>query len=85
MVVALLRPRHGCHPDDHRQFARAAQLLEGDAGRHRRDDNSRGKVQNVRGDSSAIFQASGEVVVFPPAPISAITQLAEATESAKAD
>jgi hypothetical protein len=52
MVVAWLRPGRGRHADDHRQFARAAQLLEGDAGRHRRDDNSRGKVQNVRGDSS---------------------------------
>ena len=50
--------------DDHRTFARAAQLLEDIAGRHPTrdglplsDDNSRRKVQNVREDSSAILRA----------------------------
>jgi len=49
--------------DDHRTFARAAQLLEDIAGRHPTrdgrplsDDNSRRKVQNVREDSSATRQ-----------------------------
>ena len=59
MVIAPLRAGRGRHGDDHRPFAHAAQLPEDDAGRpprepdRLRDDNSRGKVQNVRGDSSA--------------------------------
>ncbi len=53
VVVALLRAglRHG---HDHRPFPDAAQPLEDIRAVRRRDDNSRGKVQNVRGDSSAI-------------------------------
>ena len=49
--------------DDHRPFARAAQLVEDIAGRpptrdgpRLSDDNSRGKVQNVRLDSSDISE-----------------------------
>ena len=39
---------------DLKPFAHAAQLLEDDAGIRRRDDNSRNRVHNVRGDSSAV-------------------------------
>ena len=59
VVVALLRASRGRHRDDHRPFAHAAQLLEILRAVRRRktvrrsDDNSRRKVQNVRGDSSA--------------------------------
>jgi Integrase core domain len=35
------------------KFPPAAQLFEGESGVRRRDDNSRGKVQNVRADSWA--------------------------------
>ena len=48
VVVALLRAGRGRHGDDHRSFPHAAQLPR------RRDDSSRGKVQNVRGDSSVV-------------------------------
>jgi hypothetical protein len=55
--TAFVRNR-GRHGDDHPTFADAAQLLEDIAAVRRReavrrvDDNSRRKVQNVRGDSS---------------------------------
>ena len=61
VVVALLKASHA---DDHRPFADAAQLLENIvAGRRREtvsrsDDNSRRRVQNVRGDSAAISPAA---------------------------
>ena len=59
VVVALLRAGRGRHGTDHRPFPHAAQLLEDECGSvRRRDDNSRGKVQNVRGDSSARCHAS---------------------------
>jgi hypothetical protein len=58
VFVALLRADRSRHRDDHRPFAHAAQLLEAMRGVRRpemvrRDDNSRRKIQNVRGDSSA--------------------------------
>ena len=55
MVIALLRAGRGRHADDHRPFAEAAQLLQRMRGARRRDDNSRNKMHNVRGDSSAIL------------------------------
>src|SRR5262249_60324203 len=56
VVVALLK---ASHPDDHRPFAHGARLLEAVRGVRRleivrRDDNSRRKIQNVSGDSSAV-------------------------------
>jgi hypothetical protein len=54
MVVALLRTACGRHGPDHRPFPHAAQPPQGRwGGVARRDDNSRPKVRNVRGDSSA--------------------------------
>ena len=59
MVDRLLKAPRGRHGDDHPAFADVAQLLEDIATVHRRevvrrsDDNSRRKVQNIRGDSSA--------------------------------
>ena len=54
VVVALLMASHA---DDHRPFTHAAQLLEAMRSVRRpeivrRDDNSRRKMQNLRGDSS---------------------------------
>ena len=72
MVVALLRAGCGRHPDNHRPFADAAQLLRGRCGSVRwRDDNSRSQVHNVRGDGlPARSQASAScagVAFFLPA------------------
>jgi hypothetical protein len=55
VVVALLKASHA---DDHRPLAHAAQRVEAMRGVRRaevvrRDDNSRRKMQNVRGDSLA--------------------------------
>jgi hypothetical protein len=59
VVVALLRTGRGRHGPDHRPFAHAAQLARGRWGSvRRRDDNSRGQVQNVRGDSSSGIRAA---------------------------
>ena len=52
VIVALLRAGRGRHGHDHRPFPHGAQLLETTGGVHRRDDNSRGRVQDVRGGSS---------------------------------
>jgi hypothetical protein len=63
VVVALLQASRGGHGDDHPTFAYAAQLLEDIAAVRRRetvrrsDDNSHRKMQNVRGDSSAVVGA----------------------------
>lgn len=59
VVVALLSTPWGRHGHHHRPFAHAAQHLEdiaasADVRRSRGDDNSRPKVQNVRGDRSAV-------------------------------
>jgi excisionase family DNA binding protein len=65
VVVALLRASRGRHRNDHRLFSHAAQLLENDGERlSRRDDDSRGKVQNVRGDSSARFLGVSPQTVY---------------------
>ena len=63
VVVTVLRAGRGRHGHDHRPFPHAAQLLEDDGERpppcvRRRDDNSRGKVQNVLRDSSVGSPAS---------------------------
>jgi hypothetical protein len=54
----VVAPLTASHAADHRPFAHADQLLEAVRGVRRpkmvrRDDNSRRKMQNVRGDSSA--------------------------------
>ena len=53
MVIALLLAERDRHADDHPRFAHAASTPQDDAGLRRRDDNSRTKMQNVRGRSSA--------------------------------
>jgi hypothetical protein len=54
MVIALLGAGRGRHPEDDRPFADTAQLLR-DHGERRsaRDENSRTRIRNVDGDSSA--------------------------------
>jgi hypothetical protein len=55
VVGALLRAGRSRHRHDHGPFPHAAQLLEdGGGASERRDDNSRGRVQNVREHSSAV-------------------------------
>jgi hypothetical protein len=54
VIVALLRAGEGWHGNDHRRFRHTALNSSTMRGSLRlRDDNSRSKVQNVRGDSSA--------------------------------
>jgi hypothetical protein len=54
VVVALLRAGDGWHGNDHRRFRHTALNSSRTMGSlRRRDDNSRGKVQNARGDSCA--------------------------------
>ena len=54
MVIALLRAGRGRHPDDHRPFAHAAQLLKDDAGRRVGVTTTRArKCKMSAGDSSA--------------------------------
>jgi hypothetical protein len=64
MVVALLRAGRGRHANDHSPFHDAAQSLKDPRAVRRRDDNSSGRVQNVRGDSSVRSAGTEHSVVF---------------------
>jgi hypothetical protein len=62
MVVALLRPGRGRHADDHRQFARAAQLFEGDAGRLGVTTTHAGKCRMSGGSSADLLAVAAQDV-----------------------
>ena len=62
MVITSLWAGRGRHAHDHRRLFHAAQPARGHGGpsadvRRRRDYNSRRTVQNVRGDSLAVYKA----------------------------
>ena len=61
-LSGVMRPRSETGTaDDHRPFAYAAQLLTEDAGVRHGDDNSRKKVHNTRGHSSAAIEAESQL------------------------
>jgi hypothetical protein len=58
MVIALLWAGRGRHSDDDQAIAESAQLFRDEGGRLSARENSRTRIRNVNGDSSADRQGS---------------------------